>query len=420
MNSEEKIKINLSYQNKDISIYCSSKEKLSDILLNQNMDINSVNCIYSGKKLESKDIIINQIINDSDKLNKEINILIINIEEKESFNKFGENEIILTQFNDDIEKIILKLKEVKGNVNNLFKSEENNIINNNIISKDDLNEIDKNAILSDINGIIKDNNINNKFKQIMKIYNKIVPKCIITMIYNAGKSKEEIKILNEKFVNNNKDKCKIIFEDDEYELKEMFKNKKKEILEIKLKVNSDITNLENMFKGCESLISLPDISKLNTKNVKNMNSMFYGCISLTFLSDISKWNISNVNNLSNLFYRCSKFLTLPDISGWNTTNVKDMSGLFYRCSSLKSLPDISKWDTKNVSDINRIFYGCSSLKSIPDISKWNSNNFVNMAFMFGGCYSLTSIPDISKWKFKKDENINIDLNSMFYECLNIL
>ena len=210
MNSEEKIKINLSYQNKEISIYCSSKEKLSDILLNQNMDINSVNCIYSGKKLESKDIIINQIINDSDKLNKEINILIINIEEKESFNKFGENEIILTQFNDDIEKIILKLKEVKGNVNNLFKSEENNIINNNIISKDDLNEIDKNAILSDINGIIKDNNINNKFKQIMKIYNKIVPKCIITMIYNAGKSKEEIKILNEKFVNNNKDKCKII------------------------------------------------------------------------------------------------------------------------------------------------------------------------------------------------------------------
>ena len=151
------------------------------------MDINSVNCIYSGKKLESKDIIINQIINDSDKLNKEINILIIDIEEKESFNKFGENGKILTQFNDDIEKIISKLKEVKGNVNNLFKSEENNIINNNIISKDDLNEIDKNAILSDINGIIKDNNINNKFKQIMKIYNKIVPKCIITMIYNSGK-----------------------------------------------------------------------------------------------------------------------------------------------------------------------------------------------------------------------------------------
>ena len=222
MNSEKKMKINLSYQNKDIPIYSSSNEKLSDILLNQNIDINSVICIYSGIKLENKEIIINQMINDSDKSNNEINIQIIDIESKDSFIKFKENESFLTQFNDDIDKIILKLKEVKGNVNNLFKSEDNNILTNNIITKDDLNKIDKNAILSDINGIINDNNIKNKFKKIMKIYNKIVPKCVITMIYNAGKSKEEIKILNEKFVNNNKDKYKIIYEDDEYELKEMF------------------------------------------------------------------------------------------------------------------------------------------------------------------------------------------------------
>ena len=382
MNSEKKMKINLSYKNKETHINCNYNEKLSDILLNQNIDINSVICIYSGEKLENKEILLTQMINNTGKINDEINIQIIDIDNKQSFNKVKENETFLTYFNNDIEKIISKLKEVKENVNNLFKSEHNDILNNNIICKDDLNEIDKSVIFSDINGIINDNNINNKFKKIMKIYNKLVPKCVINMIYNAGNEKEEIKILNETFVNNNKDRCKIIYEDDEYELKEMFKNNQKERLEIKLKVNSDITNLENMFKGCESLISLPDISKLNTKNVKNMNSMFYGCISLTFLSDISKWNISNVNNLSNLFYRCSKFLTLPDISGWNTTNVKDMSGLFYRCSSLKSLPDISKWDTKNVSDINRIFYGCSSLKSIPDISKWNSNNFVNMAFMF--------------------------------------
>ena len=222
MNSKKKMKINLSYQNKDIPIYSSSNEKLSDILLNQNIDINSVICIYSGIKLENKEIIINQMINDSDKSNNEINIQIIDIESKDSFIKFKENESFLTQFNDDIDKIILKLKEVKGNVNNLFKSEDNNILTNNIITKDDLNKIDKNAILSDINGIINDNNIKNKFKKIMKIYNKIVPKCVITMIYNAGKSKEEIKILNEKFVNNNKDKYKIIYEEDEYELKEMF------------------------------------------------------------------------------------------------------------------------------------------------------------------------------------------------------
>ena len=386
MNSEKMLKINLSYKNKDTILYCNYNEKFSDILLNKNIDINSVNRIYSGKKIENKEILINQMINNTGILNNEITIQIIDKENQQSFNKK-----VLNKFNSDIEKIISKLNDVKKNVDELFTSQDNESLNNNnVINIDDLNEIDKNVIYSDIEGIINDNNINNKFKKIMKIYNKIIPKDEITLIYNVEKSTEEIKILNEVFVNNNKDRCKIIYEDDEYELKETFKTNQKDRLEIKLKVNSDISNLESMFKGCKSLISLPDISKLNTANVINISSMFYGCISLIFLSDISKWNTNKVKNMSNLFYRCSKFITLPDISIWNTSNVNDMSGIFYRCSSLKSLPDISKWDTKNVSDINRIFYGCSSLKLIPDISKWNSHNFINMSYMFGGCTSLIS------------------------------
>ena len=154
MNSEKTMKINLSYKNKETSINCSYNEKLSDILLNQNIDTNSVICIYSGKKLENKEILLDQMINNPGKLNNEINIQISDIDNKQSFNKVKENESFLTPFNNDIEKIISKLKEVKENVNNLFKSEHNDILNNNIISKDDLNEIDKSVIISDINGII--------------------------------------------------------------------------------------------------------------------------------------------------------------------------------------------------------------------------------------------------------------------------
>ena len=47
MNSEKMLKINLSYKNKDTILYCNYNEKFSDILLNKNIDINSVNCIYS-------------------------------------------------------------------------------------------------------------------------------------------------------------------------------------------------------------------------------------------------------------------------------------------------------------------------------------------------------------------------------------
>ena len=43
-----------------------------------------------------------------------------------------------------------------------------------------------------------------------------------------------------------------------------------------------------MFSVCKSLVSLPDISKWNIKNVTNMNLMFVGCNSLISLPDLSK------------------------------------------------------------------------------------------------------------------------------------
>ena len=47
-----------------------------------------------------------------------------------------------------------------------------------------------------------------------------------------------------------------------------------------------ITNMKGMFSECNSLISLPDISKWNTSNVNNMNEMFSECNSLISLPDI--------------------------------------------------------------------------------------------------------------------------------------
>ena len=77
-----------------------------------------------------------------------------------------------------------------------------------------------------------------------------------------------------------------------------------------------------------------------------------------------------------MFEGCISLISLPDISNWNTKNIINMNGLFFNCSSLKSLPDISKWNINNVNDISCMFRSCSSLESLPDISKWkifNSN-----------------------------------------------
>ena len=56
-----------------------------------------------------------------------------------------------------------------------------------------------------------------------------------------------------------------------------------------------------IFNGCESLKTLPDISKWNTNDVYNMPGIFYNCKSLLEIPNISKWNIKKVNNMKAMF-----------------------------------------------------------------------------------------------------------------------
>ena len=175
-------------------------------------------------------------------------------------------------------------------------------------------------------------------------------------------------------------------------------------------------SLRGMFQGCSSLISLPDISKWNIENIIDISDLFRSCSSLISLPDISKWNITNLVSLRGIFDGCSLLITLPDISKWNIENIIDISDLFRSCSSLISLPDISKWNTKNLENIRAIFEGCSSLISIPNISIWNTKNLYDISSIFNGCSSLISLPDISKWNTK---NVT-KMNDMFYGCHNLL
>ena len=156
----------------------------------------------------------------------------------------------------------------------------------------------------------------------------------------------------------------------------------------KEKILSHIIDMNSMFYECSSLISLPVISELDTKNVTNMGSMFFGCSSLISLPDISEWDTKKVTGMSYSFNGCSSLISLPDISKWVTDNVKYMNDMFFGCSSLISLPDISKWDIKNVTDIRDMFFGCSSLTSLPDISKWDTKNVTDISYLFDGCSSL--------------------------------
>ena len=70
--------------------------------------------------------------------------------------------------------------------------------------------------------------------------------------------------------------------------------------------------------------------------------------------------------MSFLFCSCESLLSLPDISKWDTSNIINMSFLFCDCNSLVSIPDISKWKWENdkIFNICYMFANCNSLISL--------------------------------------------------------
>jgi len=223
-------------------------------------------------------------------------------------------------------------------------------------------------------GVKKDENLNSGIfinaqidifqKNLQKIKDNYQGSNEITIIYKNIKPKRKhlkgdsemkstenrIILFGEKFVETNKDVCKIIIEGKEKELTKFYSNgklKENEKFEIKLIGVKDITDMSYMFYGCFSLISIPDISKWNTFNVIDMSHAFDGCISLT---------------------------DLPDISKLNTYNVIDMSYMFKDCESLKMLPDLTKWEMDNVNNVGYIFSKseCENIKeNIEKIKREN-------------------------------------------------
>jgi len=180
-----------------------------------------------------------------------------------------------------------------------------------------------------------------------------------------------ITIFGDDFAESNAFSCKIYYNGKKYSLRNTFSindmNKNDTILKIQLTEINNIISIKGMFKGCNALISLPDISKIKTENITDISEIFHGCNSLSDLPPSLNWNTEKVVNMSYIFYECASLTSLPDISNWKTNNVKDFRGMFFGCKLLKKLPDISKWSTSKINNIARMFSSCSSIVSLPDI-----------------------------------------------------
>ena len=221
-------------------------------------------------------------------------------------------DIIYNNENKELEEYIVKLENIIDNIiNNLINIKENmriynninnKIINNNNINNEILNEFinNNNKIILDIKEIINDNDINEQFKNIINIYNKInnINYIIAEIDIKENDVNKDIRIINS-FEEYKREKEWKGEKEDEYKNEE-------EIKKCKIKINNTI------------IPSFTYFYKFNNIGKYKILYIFEG----------------KLTKLDYMFYECSSLIYI-NLSNFNTQNVTDMSYMFSYCSSLK-------------------------------------------------------------------------------------
>ena len=187
-------------------------------------------------------------------------------------------------------------------------------------------------------------------------------------------NESHIKLFGSKFVNKEKDKCKIIYNEKLYDLMDYFKldnnYNHNDSIKIELRINNNITVISNMFYQCKELLSISDLLVVNfnmtdiNKSIDENNSNNSSEKSDNSNKiDISE-NFYNDNLISSQIQKKTNSSVDNDTNELNYlkenifTNVTDMSYMFNECSSLISLPNLSKWDNKNITNMSIMLNEC--------------------------------------------------------------
>lgn len=137
-----------------------------------------------------------------------------------------------------------------------------------------------------------------------------------------------------------------------------------------------VTTMARMFEACSALLTIP---LLDTRNVTTMAYMFSQCYALT---TIPLFNTSSVTNMTHMFEKSSALVTIPLL---DTSSVTDMEYMFSECTALETIPLINP---HNVTTMKYMFYTCKALTTIPAI---DASSATNMYGMFCRCYALTDV-----------------------------
>ena len=218
------------------------------------------------------------------------------------------------------------------------------------------------------------------------------------------KESSEIGIFGEVFVKNNKDKCHLIINEKEYELRARYKFKTKGEQTITLVIDQEITNFSNMFYFGVSvfsyhrnnLIDASSLENLDTSKCEDFSNMFWRCKKIKDFDFLLKWDVANCKTF-NAMFRCCEFSGVNFLSNWNLKNAVDLKYLFEGCRNLKDLEGIQNWNVENVENFKGMFNWCSNISDFNALQNWNMNKAKDLSSMFSNSTNLDNIDCFYKW-----------------------
>jgi uncharacterized repeat protein (TIGR03803 family)/surface protein len=148
-----------------------------------------------------------------------------------------------------------------------------------------------------------------------------------------------------------------------------------------------VSNMSEMFSGCDILNSPSNIGSWNTGAVTTMQRMFANTDA--FNQNIGAWNTAAVTNMSEMFSSARAFN--QPIGGWNTAAVTNMSGMFFYADVFNQ--DIGAWNTSAVTNMSDMFTEAFAFNQ--NIGAWNTAAVTNMASMFSEAIAFNQ--NISPW-----------------------
>ena len=162
---------------------------------------------------------------------------------------------------------------------------------------------------------------------------------IINIIYYAEKVEEEQNIFGEEFVKNNKNKIELVINGKNNKLVKKYKLKNGEN-NIQIIIKKKLTDLKNMFDGCNTLKNIDELKYLDIKEITDFSHMFNGCSSLSDIQSLENWNVSNGTNFSRMFSRCSSLSDIKSLENWNVSKGTNFRYMFHKCSSLSEIKSL--------------------------------------------------------------------------------